>query len=267
MSLIRKTLRLLMFGQINVYKTLLINFFYLPFKDACKLPIWVRGKCKIAHIGKGKIIINGHVKTGMISIGNSHPVRSYYSKSYIEVLGRLEFETGVILRRGISLSIMPTAVLKIGKNTSIGTNTTIISCDSITIKSHTSIGNNVTIMDTDFHFVLNRRTRTVKKSHAPIEIGENNWIGAWCTVKKGACLPKGTIVAGPYSMVGKNYVELIPEYSMIAGSPAKLKAEEMQRIKDIKTEDMLRNHFKRGDESFVLPEGRDMDIFCIGQKL
>lgn len=256
-----------MFGQINVYKTLLINFFYLPFKDACKLPIWVRGKCKIAHIGKGEIVINGRVKTGMISIGDSDPVRSYYSKSYMDVLGRLELETGVILRRGISLSVKHEGTLKIGENASVGTNTTIISRDSVTIKRHTSVGNNVTIMDTDFHFVLNRRTRMVKKSHAPIVIGENCWIGAWCTVKKGAQLPKGTIVAGPYSMVGKNYVEQIPEYSMIAGSPAKLVAEGVQRIKDLKTEGMLRKHFLTEDVPFVLPEGDDMDVFCTGRKL
>lgn len=256
-----------MFGQINVYKTLLINFFYLPFGDACKLPIWVRGKCKIAHIGKGKIVINGRVKTGMISIGDSDPVRSYYSKSYMDVLGRLELETGVILRRGISLSVMPKGTLTIGENTSVGTNTTIISRDSITIKRHTSVGNNVTIMDTDFHFVLNRHTRMVKKSHAPVMIGENNWIGAWCTVKKGAQLPKGTIVAGPYSMVGKNYVELIPEFSMIAGSPAKLVVEGVQRIKDPKTEEILRKHFLLRDEPFLFPAGDEMDVFCIGQKL
>ena len=107
----------------------------------------------------------------------------------------------------------------------------------------------------------------VKKSHAPIVIGENNWIGAWCTVKKGAQLPKGTIVAGPYSMVGKNYVELIPEYSMIAGSPAKLVVGGVQRIKDLKTEEILRKHFLLRDEPFVFPAGDDMDIFCTGQKL
>ena len=122
-------------------------------------------------------------------------------------------------------------------------------------------------MDTDFHFVLDRHNRTIKKSYAPIVIGENNWIGAWCTVKKGAQLPKGTIVAGPYSMVGKNYIGLIPEYSMIAGSPAKLVTEGVQRIKDLKAESILRNYFLTEKASFVLPKEEDIDIFCIGQKL
>ena len=267
MSLIKNILRYLMFSRFNVCKTLLVNFFYLSFRDACRLPILVHGKCKIAHIGKGKIVIKGRITPGIISIGDSDPVRSFYSKSYIDVLGCLELETGAVLRRGISLLVMPKAVLKIGRNTSIGTNTTIISRDSIIIKSHTSIGNNVTIMDTDFHFVLDRHNRTIKKSYAPIVIGENNWIGAWCTVKKGAQLPKGTIVAGPYSMVGKNYIGLIPEYSMIAGSPAKLVTEGVQRIKDLKAESILRNYFLTEKASFVLPKEEDIDIFCIGQKL
>ena len=253
--------------RINLYKTLLINFTYLPFKDARKLPIWIRGKCKIVRPGRGKIVIRGRIRPGMISVGDSDPVRSFYSKSFLEILGKVEIENGVILRRGISLSVMPNGVLRIDENTSVGTNCTIISRDNIHIKRHTSVGNNVTIMDTDFHFVVNRRTREVKKSNAPIVIGENNWIGAWCTVKKGAQLPKGTIVAGPYSMVGKNYMDLVPEYSMLAGSPAKLVVEGVQRVKNLDSENLLRKHFLRNDTPFALSEEDDMDVFCTGEKL
>ncbi len=85
MNKVRQIIDHLVFNRINIYKTLLMNFANLPFKEACKLPIWVRGKCKIAHLGQGKIIIKGQIKTGMIGIGNSDPVRSFYSKSFLDV--------------------------------------------------------------------------------------------------------------------------------------------------------------------------------------
>ena len=73
MGNIRRIIDHLTFNRINVCKTLLINFAYLPFKDALKLPIWVRGKCKIAHLGKGKIKIIG--KTDSTKAGVSRIMR------------------------------------------------------------------------------------------------------------------------------------------------------------------------------------------------
>lgn len=260
--MIKRIINHLVYNRINVYKTLLINFTYLPFKDACKLPIWVRGKCKIAHLGKGRIVIKGLITTGMIGIGNSDPVRSFHSKSYLDITGRLELEKGVLLRRGINLSIMPKGVLKLDKHVVIGDNSTIIAWDNIHICPFTRIGNNLLMMDTDFHYVVNRTTRAIKKNEAPIVIGENNWIGGWCVVKKGAQTPKGTIVAGPYSMVGKNYINKIPEYSMIAGVPAKLITEGVQRVENEEAESMLRSYFEVNNDPFVIPKETDIEHFC-----
>ena len=264
-TMLRKIVDHIVFNRMNLYKTLLINFVYLPFKDACRLPIWVRGKCKIAHIGKGKIIIKGQIKTGMVGIGNSDPVRSFYSKSFLDVQGVLEVEGGVILRRGINLSIMPTAVVRLDKGVVIGDNSTVISWDNIHLMRHTRIGNNLLMMDTDFHYVINRHTRMVKDNHAPIVIGENNWIGGWCVVKKGTQTPTGTIVAGPYTMIGKNYVGKIPEYSMLGGSPAKLIVEGIQRVENIETENVLKTYFQTNNQPFILLEKEDFKNFCTKQ--
>ena len=260
--MIKRIINHLVYNRINVYKTLLINFVYLPFREACKLPIWIRGKCKIAHLGVGKIIIKGEIKTGMIDIGVSDPVRSFHSKSYLDIIGRLELEKGVFLRRGINLSIMDRGVLSLDKHVVIGDNSTIIAWDNIHIYPFTRIGNNLLMMDTDFHYVVNRTTREIKKNEAPIVIGENNWIGGWCVVKKGTKTPKGTIVAGPYSMIGKDYMGKIPEYSMVAGAPAKLIVENVQRVENISTEIMLSNYFATHEAPFVVSEDISLDDFC-----
>lgn len=86
--MIKKIIDHLTFNRITVYKTLLINFVYLPFKNVCKLPIWARGKCKISHLGDGRIVLQSEeIKTGMIGIGNSDFVRSYHSKSFLDIQG------------------------------------------------------------------------------------------------------------------------------------------------------------------------------------
>ena len=53
---------------INIYKTIYINFRFLPFKQACKLPIWVYGKMKFGY-KSGSIIIDATFRRKMIEIG------------------------------------------------------------------------------------------------------------------------------------------------------------------------------------------------------
>ena len=262
MGNIRKIIDHLTFNRINVYKTLLINFVYLPFKDALKLPIWVRGKCKIAHLGKGKIKITGKIKTGMFGIGNSDPVRSFFEKSFLDIQGILEVESGVVLRRGIRLSIAPYAVVRLDRNVLVSDNSTIISWDSIHIQSNTILGNNLLMMDTDFHYIMNRESYSVRDNHASIVIGENNWIGAWCVVKKGTQTPKGVIIAGPYSMIDKNCVGKIPEYCMLAGSPVKFVKGDLQMVMNPQNEEMLKRYFQNTNLPYVLPSGFNVDAFC-----
>ena len=253
------------FNRINVIKTLFVNFRYLNFKDACKLPIWIEGKCKIINHRGGKILIDGFVKPGMIKIGNSDPVRSYFSHSFLEIEGTLKLGSGVILRKGLSLSILPDAVFQIDKNAFIGDNSTVICFERIHIMSNAVIGNNVSVMDTDFHYVVNIADRSVKRNTRPITIGENCWIGGWCMIKKGAKIPKGTIVAGPYSMIGKDYTHEIAEFSMIAGCPAKLVVGGVREVKNLSTESMLRQFFKQ-ERNGVYKIGaiENLDDFCIG---
>lgn len=75
-------------------------------------------------------------------------------------------------------------------------------------------------------YLIDLKTRKVKCNSAPIEIGGN------CVIKKGSRLPKGTILAGTFSMVNKDHTSLIPDYSVIAGSPANFLKEGLRRVKE-----------------------------------
>ena len=259
----RFVLLLRFFLKLNWWKTILINFRLLPFKKAIIFPVLIFGKCKLHHL-KGAIVFNCPIQFGQLLIGLSDAVRSYDKSSYISLLGTLEVGKHVVLRRGIRLSV--SGSLQLGDNVFISDNNTIICVDNVVIKNSTRFANNVTLMDTDFHYILNTITREVKQNHAPIEIGENNWIGSWTTIKKGAKTPKGTIIAGPFSTIGKDFIGRIPENSFLAGSPVKLIREGFRRVNSKESDALIRKHFCESALPFVLSDDVDIDSFCMPQR-
>lgn len=253
------------FNRLNITKTILINFLYLPFIQAIKLPILIYGGCRISLFQGGRIKIKDKIRYGMLIIGESDPVRSCFNKSFINIAGTLVVGDKVTLRRGINLSIFHGACLNMGSATYIGDNNTIICADSITISPYTRCGNNTQWMDSDFHYIINTQSRVIKKNTKPIIIGENNWIGAWCVIKKGTQTPKGTILAGPYSMIGKDYCKLIDPYTLIAGAPAKELVKNIRRVQNLNSEAELSKYFEKGETQFILPNDVDIDLFCTGK--
>lgn len=248
--------------HVNWIKTLFFNFMTLPFKEAMRLPVVIYGPCSIGSI-MGQVKLKSTVHYGMLKIGLSDQVRSRHSKSYISIDGILEIDEDTTLRKGIHLQIRENGILRLCKSAYIGDNNTIITECFIEIGHSVRIGNNTTFMDTDFHYIINTKNREVKYNKKPIVIGENCWIGGWCTIKKGTKLPKGTIVAGPYSMTSKDYTNKIAECSLIAGSPAKVLVEGMRRINNKQSDKEIVKYYKDNEGIFVLQQDRNLDDFCM----
>lgn len=262
-KLINKALRFLYKeDRINFTATLIANLAFFPIKTALKFPIMIYGPCRLKNLS-GEVVFERTMRTGMLKIGISDPVRSWNSKSFISITGKLMLGANVVLRRGVNLSIASNATLRLDSNVYIGDNNTIICKKDIWIKGAVRIGNNTTIMDSDFHYVVNVASREIKPADLPIVIGENCWIGGWCTIKKGTQIPKGTIVAGPYSMLGKKFIGKIPEFSLIAGSPAKLLVEGVRRVNNMHSENELNKHFAENTSNYVLSDNADLDEFCM----
>lgn len=247
--------------RVNIIKTITINFLLLPIKQALHFPIIIYGPCKLGML-TGKVVFLSPIKKGLLKIGLSDPMRSYHSKSFVSIKGTLEIGKNIVLRRGINLFIEPQGHLSLKDDVFIGDNNTINSSKYIEFGCATRVGNNSVFMDTDFHYIINTATREVKKNKQPIIIGTNCWIGGWCTIKKGTQLPNRTIVAGPYSMVGKNYTNIIPEGSLIAGSPAKLLIKDIRRINNLRSEAFLTKYLSENN-TYVLPDNENIDTFCM----
>ena len=248
--------------HLNYYKTFYINYMLLNWKDAMRFPILIYGDCHIDEL-EGTVEFMHPITKGMLIIGEMDPVRSFYSKSFIKICGKLKIGKNVVLRKGIKLNVKNTGVLELEVNVYVGNNITIITFGRTTIGAATRIGNNTTFMDTDFHYIINTETRTVRPNISTIKIGSNCWIGGNCTIKKGTNLPKGTILAGPYSMVGKDYTDKIPEFSIIGGSPAKLLVEHQRRINNDKVQSMLSKYFEYNKVPYAFDESINLDELCM----
>ena len=262
-KIIRKIVLIFHKERVNYWKTFYFNFMMLPFAQAKKFPVLIYGPCHIASTS-GRLIFNGEIKKGVFKIGCSDAVRSYFSKTYIDISGILELGNNVTIRRGANISVKPSGHVSLGDNVYIGDNNTIISQCKIIIGASTRVGNDTTFMDTDFHYVVNTKNGEVKLNNRPIEIGINNWIGGNCIIKKGAKTPFGTILAGPYSMIGKDYTKTICEFSMIGGSPAKLIAEGYRRVNNPCSEKIISNYFVNNNSPYIY-SGQDYDNFCMPQ--
>ncbi|MHC1682481.1 MAG: DapH/DapD/GlmU-related protein [Clostridiaceae bacterium] len=114
--------------------------------------------------------------------------------------------------------------IKIGNNTKLSNDITLISVKSIEVGENCLIGDRVTIYDFDGH-ELNplERTNSEGKSGAII-IGNNVWIGSMVTILKGVSIGENSIV-GANSVVTNN----IPKNSIVVGNPARI----VKNLKDL----------------------------------
>ena len=107
------------------------------------------------------------------------------------------------------------AVLKLGGNSFINTNSSINCIKSIEIGSNTWISDNVAISDTDSHDVITNGEKN--KSVKPIYIGNHVWIGKNAIILKGVKIGNGAIIAA-----GAVVTKDVSEKCLVGGNPAKV---------------------------------------------
>ena len=207
------------FWKINWIKTIWFNFKALPFSQARFLPFILGYRCRIKKVGQ--IQICGKVSPGMISIGvirlltDTNTERLLFSnKGKLLLSGRVKFHPGA------KIVIKKNGTLLLGQRVAIGSFTKIFCSTGITMGHDVRISWESQIFDTDFHFLSNTVTGKIYDRKAPVEIGNNVFIGNRCTIGKGTHLCDGTVVSccskvsGDFSNDGENV--------LIVGNPAKV---------------------------------------------
>lgn len=230
---IKKTIQELF--SIAILKTIYFNFYYLPFKQAIKLPILLYGKVKLKSMAGTVNIDFINPSFGLIKIGKSI-VSLYINRGFSVVWenrGKITFNGKFILGEGSVISTGLNGYLKFGNNFGATSNFKIACYHSIKIGDNCRFSWENKVIDTDFHKTINSITGERSVSEKKIIIGKNNWIGIQSIILKGTETPDFCTI-GPQSIVNKKY--FIPEYSLIAGSPAELKKENIYMDLDSFTE-------------------------------
>ncbi len=200
------------------FKTVVFNLKYFPFKTAVKLPVLLSGNVFL-HKTKGRIIINGPIKTGMIQIGYAEVALSDFKRSRAiwEVHGDVIFNGKTFITHGCKINVMENAQLIFGDNVVISTETSIVVQKKIEIGNNSGISWECLVMDTDFHPIYDSDNNIINPAKE-ILIGDNVWVGCRCTVLKGTIIPNGSIIAAS-SMVNKS---LSGDNCIFGGQPTRV---------------------------------------------
>jgi lipopolysaccharide O-acetyltransferase len=160
------------------------------------------------------------------------------------IRGRQHIELGKGLTTGVDcrLDAFPAAgnvCLKLGDDIQINDAVHIAAINSVTIGDRVLIASKVLITDHNHGSYGDNNIHTSptippekrKLSSAPVEIGDDVWIGEFTAVLPGVKIGKGAII-GTMSVVTKD----IPEYSIAVGTPAKvIKQYDFEQKKWVKT--------------------------------
>jgi maltose O-acetyltransferase len=116
--------------------------------------------------------------------------------------------TELIAERGATLDIGPRALVNFGCS--------IVAHERIVIGERCLIGPHCLIMDTPFH-PLDPERRLEPPDTAPIEIGENVWLGARVMVMPGVTIGRDAAIAA-----GSVVTHDVPPRTLAAGVPARV---------------------------------------------
>lgn len=125
------------------------------------------------------------------------PVRSHFSYKHISLGDNVYIGPGAFMLAHLSR-------IRIGSNTAIGPNVSIIGGDH----RYDHVGRTINGFPSPEKLPENDRD---------VEIGDDVWIGCNATILKGVTIARGTVVAAG-AVVTKNF----PPYSILGGVPAKV---------------------------------------------
>jgi len=146
----------------------------------------------------------------------------------IENFGYMELGDGVVLRSVLLPLELATGVngkLSIGVGSFINYGASIGAAGEILIGARVNIGPFVMIIDTTFHDIYDR-SRVPPPSKVVIQ--DDVFLGAKCSVMPGVTIGEGAIVA-----TGAVVTRDVPEFTMVAGVPARV-VRELDRTKFVR---------------------------------
>lgn len=199
--------------QVSWLKTVYFNFYYLPLKQAIKLPVWLYS-CKLAKMNGSVKLGSTRIKPGMVRLG-IHGVILFPKEPLIWAnKGEVRFDGKASIGSGSGIRCFPKATLVFGQNFATSLRMKIDCFNKIEFGENVLVAWEVVIMDSSQHRIKNLKGNFIGADHKPIYIGKNTWIGSRCMILQGAKLPDFSICAA-MSVINKDFSSC-EDYSLFA---------------------------------------------------
>ena len=206
--------------KINWIKSIYFNFKKFPFAIAKKMPVLFYGSVKFQNIS-GKISINAPIQMGMIGFGKPYEMNTLSSGiAEIMLAGTIIFEGHVQFGKDYFVYVTKEGVLQMGDMSSIASKGKIICTQEIVFGRYARLGSECQVIDTNFHEMMDTVTQKKIPLHAPIRIGNYNFISNRVTFLSKSITPDYCTVASN-SLCNKDYTSF-GNAILIGGVPSKL---------------------------------------------
>lgn len=194
-----------------------INFRYLPFCQAVKLPILVH-KPHFLKLG-GKIIIDApKIYTGMIRLGIYASVLFPNNGFSLQNEGIIIFKGSCRIGNDCNIVCGKQGKIVFGENFTATAGAKIVSQHCISFGKNVLVGWSNIIIDTNFHPLYDIETDRFKKAFGEIRIGNNNWLASQCMTLPGVITPEHCIFGARTVITrGRKY----ESFCLYGGSPIK----------------------------------------------
>lgn len=178
-------------------KTIWINFYCLPFRQAVKFPILLARGVRISYIRRGSIqFTDTHdIKWGGVRVGFQDLEWSYEKKSVLNIKGTLIIKGSGYhsFSPGLSLAIAPGAKVILGNYFSCSHNNRITIFKSLIVGDNNMWSFDNIIMDTDAHCIYDNKGEMISHNSG-IVFGDHVWLGCRNVILKGVSIPNGSII-------------------------------------------------------------------------
>lgn len=237
--------------KLSLWRTLYFNFYFLPFKQARYLPIYVYGKLNILKCS-GTIEIDcplNQIVRGMIRLNQNVESQGTPGSDMTLSLGcdcKIIFKGKAIIAHNSKILLWGGGVFTIGAGSCLGLGSDVCCSKSIIFHNNVRLGSDIKVYDTNFHYTYKQHDLLVHPCNGAIELGHHCWIGTRSAIMKGVKLPAYTTVASN-SVVNKSLTEC--ERTLIGGIPAKLLSNDFSRVFNLNEEWKIYSFFNDNPEA------------------
>jgi len=219
--------KLQFFFSVNWLKTLYFNFKMLPFNQAKKLPFYFYGSVKFTSL-KGKVVIDAPITRAMFGFGQQYEMTTRERGiAEISINGSLIVKGNVQFGKDYFFFIKDGAQCTLGHMSSMATSGKLICTKEISLGNWARLGSECQIIDTNFHQLIDIKTKEKFPISSAIHIGNYNFISNRVTILSKTCTSAFTTVASN-SVCSKDY-SYLGENILIGGLPAELIRKDITR--------------------------------------